>query len=298
MKTKRIKGYDIVVPKASAFTYETPEMMPKSHTSTLFVGARGAGKTLSAVNMLKNMNYDRIFVISPSVKSNKAIMDMLNLDDSDVYDDPDDLENLDKIIAEVNKERDDLEEYEEKIKNWSKFQKKLQNPMFSVPDSLLMDYYNPATGNFEKPQHRYGGKKPHLALLIDDCMGSLLFTKGIRKLNNLFIKHRHIAPFKKGSALGISLYPLVQSYIAQSGGISKCIRGNITSMILFKTKNLKELDQIATEMAGEVSKETFFKIYEDCYKDKYDFMMIDLHKKKEHPSMFRRNFNEFLMYQE
>jgi len=69
-------------------------------------------------------------------------------------------------------------------------------------------------------------------------------------------------------------------------------------MILFKTKNLKELDQIATEMAGEVSKETFFKIYEDCYKDKYDFMMIDLHKKKEHPSMFRRNFNEFLMYQE
>ena len=35
-------------------------------------------------------------------------------------------------------------------------------------------------------------------------------------------------------------------------------------------------------------------VYEECIKDKHDFMFIDLHRKPCHPSMFRRNLSEFV----
>jgi predicted O-methyltransferase YrrM len=72
----------------------------------------------------------------------------------------------------------------------------------------------------------------------------------------------------------------------------------MTHLILFKTKNENELDEIAEEVAGEIDKKTFIKLYHEAIKEKFDFLFIDLHKKDNHPSMFRRNFNEFLMYNE
>ncbi len=66
-------------------------------------------------------------------------------------------------------------------------------------------------------------------------------------------------------------------------------------MMLMKTKNEKELDEIAEEVAGEVSKETFMKVYNEAIREPFDFLFIDLHKKPEHPSMFRRNLNEFII---
>ena len=52
---------------------------------------------------------------------------------------------------------------------------------------------------------------------------------------------------------------------------------------------------IATELAGEVPKETFYKIYREAIIDKHDFLFIDLHPKPHFPSIFRRNFNQFIV---
>jgi hypothetical protein len=125
-------------------------------------------------------------------------------------------------------------------------------------------------------------------------MGSMLYSKP-RKLNQLTIYHRHLGQLKEGGALGLSLFFLVQSYKAQAGGISRTIRGNVPSMILFANKNQKMLDEIAEELAGEVSPEVFHKVFKQAIQDKHDFLFVDLHRKPNHPSAFRRNLDTFLI---
>lgn len=136
-------------------------------------------------------------------------------------------------------------------------------------------------------------------VFFDDCIGSAIFSgKGIKKLNSMVIYMRHLGQLKDGGAIGCSFIFAVQSYKSQNSGLSKTIRNQMTHMLLFKTKNEKELDEIAEEVAGEINKKTFMKLYHEAIKEKFDFLFIDLHKKDNHPSMFRRNFNEFLMYNE
>ena len=107
-----------------------------------------------------------------------------------------------------------------------------------------------------RPEHRWGGRKVKIACVFDDNMGSMLYSKP-RKLNALSTYSRHVGQLKEGGAIGVSLYFLVQSFKAQSGGLNKVIRNQCTSMIIFKTKDDKELDDIADSCAGEISKQTF-----------------------------------------
>ena len=161
-------------------------------------------------------------------------------------------------------ERDDFEKYEEDKQKYRELMKMLNDgttgyggPSDGPSDELLMSFYR--DGQFQPPVYRYK-KKPCMAILFDDCLGSQIFTSGIRKLNALTIYHRHLGSFKKGGALGCSLFFLVQSYKAQSGGISKCIRGNTTSLAVGRTKSERELEEIAEECGAEVPKSTFLKM--------------------------------------
>jgi hypothetical protein len=70
-------------------------------------------------------------------------------------------------------------------------------------------------------------------------------------------------------------------------------------MALWRTKNKDELNLIAKEMAGEVSPEKFIEVYNYIMSDEEDrhvFMFIDLYKKDNHPSMFRKNYTDFATY--
>jgi len=297
MKSVKIKGMDIVLPKGKPFSYDTPTECPKAHQNVLVIGKRGSGKSVAAVNLIEKMNFDRIFVISPTMLSNKDLMKRLNIDDNDVYDDPDDITCLDMIKEAVEREATDLDNYLRDMKKYNLLMRLInrQTPI-EIPDDLLADFYNPDTGNFEKPIHKYNGKKPMCGLLIDDCVGSMLFTKGIRRLNKLTILHRHLGGLTQiDGAIGCSLFFLVQSYVVQFGGISTTIRNNATSIILFKTKNEKELQKIVDECSGEIEPELFIKLYEQATNEPHSFLFIDLHKKAEHASSFRKNFDEYLI---
>ena len=294
MRKVKVKGLDIKVPNGSPFTYETAPELPKCHQNLLVVAPRGQGKTTFCINLMERMPYDRTFVISPSIKSNKALLSRLKLDENDIYEDADDITNLDKIKEEIEKERDDLEKYWEDKKRFKELMKLLNDEKFNIPDDLLISFYK--NGSFEPPQHKWNGRMPCMAILFDDCMGSQIFTKGIRKLNAMVIYHRHLGQLQKGGALGCSLYFLVQSYKAQSGGISRCIRGNTTALAIGRTKSEKELEDIAEDCGAEVSKDKFMKIHTEATKDsKFDFLFIDFHKKDEHPSMFRKNLDTFII---
>jgi hypothetical protein len=268
--------------------------MPKLHQACLVVGPRGSGKSTATVNLIEHLPFDRIFVISPSMKSNKELMDRLKIDPQDVYEDPDDLTCLEAIKAAIEAERDDLERYREELKRYRKLMKTIhsESSLFRLSDDDLADFFQ--DGDFQPPKHRWNGKKPCMCLILDDVMGSMLYSKP-RKLNQLTIYHRHLGQLKEGGALGLSLFFLVQSYKAQAGGISRTIRGNVTSMILFANKNQKMLDEVAEELAGEVAPEVFFKVFKQAIHDKHDFLFVDLHRKPNHPSAFRRNLDTFLI---
>ena len=78
----------------------------------------------------------------------------------------------------------------------------------------------------------------------------------------------------------------------------RAVRGNATHMALWRTKNKDELNLIAKEMAGEVSPEKFIEVYNYIMSDEEDrhvFMFIDLHKEDNHPSMFRKNYTDFVV---
>jgi len=295
MRTHKVPNLEIKVPTGNAFAFETDPMMFKSHQSCLVIGKRGSGKSVIAVNIIERMKYDRVFIVSPTIQSNKALLDRLNIDPDDIYD-PDDLDAIDKIKAKIDEERDLYEKYLDDMKKYNEFKKQLNsdNPIFRIPDEVLLMFYQ--NGEFQKPQHKWGGRRPHLAILMDDVIGFLNFTKGIRKLNKLTIFHRHLGQLKEGGALGCSLYFLVQSYKAQAGGISKCIRNQSTTIVLFKTKNDKELQEVQEECSGEIDRDMFHRMYEQATEGEHNALVIDLHHKKGiHPSGFRKNLDTFLI---
>ena len=221
---------------------------------------------------------------------------MLEIDPKDMYEEPS-KEALDDILEKIEAEAVEYEEYHEAIKMWRKFQRYMKTGTHISPtDEELMMFWDGE--EFMPPKHKWGGRRPTLGIIIDDCQGSDLF-KPRSKLQNLVIRHRHKGQLRKmGGALGVSLFFCVQSYKAAGGGLPRSVRGQATTMLIFKSKDENELKEIAEECSGEVSTETFMKVYETAIDEPHSFLFIDFHKKDNHPSMFRKRFDTFLIPEE
>jgi len=293
MKEQKVKNLDMIVPEGNAFRHETPEHLPKLHQNCLFVGKRGSGKGVAMYNMIKRFRdsgkMDRIFVISPTFNSNKKLLEEFNIDDNDIYDNLDNDKCIVDIISKIETEARDLERYRELMKQYNQFKRLMANDRH-ISDELLETFYD--GHGFAPPEHKWKGKEPVMGLIIDDAQGSSLFKS--RKFQNFVIRHRHVGAFESGGALGCSIFLCIQNYTAQNG-IPRSIRNNITSMALFKSKDSKELDQVAREMSGEISPDQFIDVYNQAIVEPHDFLFIDLHKKESQPSMFRRNYNTYLV---
>ena len=304
MKSVAVKGLDIVPPsKSSAFACHTPPLMPQMHMLCAVIGKRGSGKGVAVTNLLEKLQVvDRLMIVSPSIKSNKSLTDRLKrmiVEPSDLYHDVDDVGILADIVKKIEKERDDLEEYWEKLKRYKRLMKVLdsQNPLFHLSDDDLLSAYE--NGRFEPPKHKWDGRVPCIAVWFDDILGSQLMSgKGARQLAKLCMYHRHLGQFSHiGGAVGCSMIFCAQSYKSAQGGLSKTLRNNLTLLLLFSTKSSKELAEVAEEASGEVDEATFYQVYHQAIQQPHDFLMIDLHPKPQHPSGFRRNFSEFLVPQ-
>ena len=295
MQHKKVNGMQIKPPKQTSGDYETPEHCPKMHQVCVCVGKRRSGKSTAVINLIEQMKYDYSIVVSPTMKSNKELIERLNVEH--VFEDPDDLTVIDQIKGIVQKEADDLEKYRDDLRRYNKLMNAMKDGAFLPDDELLLFFQD---GDFKKPEHRWHGRKPKIAAVFDDCMGSMLYSKP-RKLNALSTYSRHVGQLKEGGAIGVSLYFLCQTFKAQSGGLNKVIRNQCTSMIIFKTKDDKELEDIADSCAGEISKEIFLKVYEEAIGEgtNHEFLFVDLHRKKSHPGTggisFRKCFNDFLL---
>jgi hypothetical protein len=290
LSTQSVKGLQIIPPKETSGAYETAPDMPKMHCVTVFVGKRAAGKSVAAINLIEKMNYDYTIAVSPTMDSNKEIMSRLNIEH--VFDDPDDLTCIDKIKEIVNEEARDLERYKHEMKEYNKLMRDIKEGQ-RVGDELMLKFFD---NDFVKPKHRWGGKKPRICVIFDDMLGSLIYSRP-RKINALSTYSRHLGQLEEGGSIGVSLFFLIQSFKCQTGGLNRVIRNQCTQLIIFKTKDNKELDDIADSCGGEISKEQFIQVYDYAIETGGDhpFLFIDLHKKPNHPSMFRVNFDKFII---
>jgi hypothetical protein len=279
-----------------AFCIETQENQNKLHSLMICCGARGRGKSYFVSNLLKWLNFDRIFIISPTYESNQSQFKHLNINPEDIFD-PDDPEVVQKIVALGNAERDDLIEYRRKKQILKELKKLYGNPSQLDEDySLFNEYIDPVTHKWKEPEHKWEGKRPVMALFVDDAQSTAIFRN--RRFLNLALKHRHLFSMPGDeSSLGLSIFMAVQSYTSTGGALPRAIRNNCTQIALWRSKNLKELKLISEEMAGEVSPEKFMEVYDFIMEDPspHTMLFVDLFKKPNHPSMFRKNYTEFVI---
>mgnify|MGYP003150140619 FL=1 len=294
MKTSKIKNLEIVPPSGESGLYTTDPMLPKMHTVSVVIGKRNSGKSVAIVNLIEKMGFDYTILVSPTASSNKELMERLNVEHT--FDDPDDLSIIDEIKKIVQGEAEDLERYEQEIKEYNKLMADLKKGKY-LEDDVILKFFG--DDSFVKPTHRFNGRKPRIALFCDDCMGSMIYSKP-RKLNALSTYSRHLGQLKEGGSIGISLFFAIQSFKCKVGGLTPTIKNQATNILLFKTKDEKELNDVAESCGGEVDKDTFIRVYNEAIENGGDhpFLFIDLHPKKEHLSMFRKKFNEFIIVDE
>jgi hypothetical protein len=262
MKTSKVKGLDIIPPKSESGLYETDTFMPKMHQVCIAVGKRASGKSTAIVNLIERLKFHYCIAVSPTMNSNKELMDRLKIEHT--FEDVDDPSVIDKIKDIVKKEAEDLERYKDELKRYNKLMKDLKEGKY-MDDDLLLRFFGDE-GDFIKPEHRWNGEKPRIAVIFDDMLGSGIYSRP-RKLNGLSTYSRHIGQLKEGGAIGVSLFFMIQSFKCQTGGLNKVIRNQCTSMLLFKTKDKQEMKDVAESVSGEIDEQLFNKVYDTAIGD-------------------------------
>ena len=298
-RRKKIRGFNFKIPKGDPFPIKTSRDMIKAPFITLAVAARGSGKTLSVVNMARQLmldkTLDRVFLICPTYWSNKSTYDLIDmvLDEDDIYEEPN-YDSLNEIIEKMEDEARDLEEYKVKMKRYKQLMKNIAEGLDPTDLDMLEFYSADGGATFDPPTHRWKGKKPICLCIIDDCQNTKLFNP-YSPLNKLAITHRHSGLMKTtGTAIGLSLIICCQNYTSQGFGISRAIRNNVTNLMIFKLKDKASLDKIQKEMGAVLNEDKFYKLYEEGTREKYGFLFIDFFPKEHHPSAYRKCFNEFI----
>ena len=295
MRTRDIGKYPIAMPKKRAFQIQTPPDEIKLPALLLSAGARGSGKTLSVVSKLVHFRKQglchRVFVISPTLWSNKGVLDMLgdSLAPGDTYEHPT-KEAVFDILTKMDAEADEHERYLSNKKRYAEVQKLLasKTDIDSIePDFLLSAYEDGLLDGPPRPPH--GTETPCFHLLIDDCQSSQLFSLSPKNpFLNLVIRHRHV-----GRGLGLSVFLCVQNYTAGGGGVPRSIRDNCTVLCLFKMKSKTVMKQISEEVANDLDEADFMAAYEAATAEPHSFLTVDFHP-KDPGKRFRKRWDTYL----
>jgi len=296
----------ITPPPQSRVPIETPDNLFTHHVNMVVVGKRGSGKSVFISNYLRMLKeagkLDRLIMISATAGSNYALLESFGVDENDIFD-PEDKDIPNKIIKLIDEERDDWVQYLNDLEEWKQYQKILHDDRINVNniDPYYLLKFSDEYGNPVKPESKYG-HRPIIHCFLDDCQSTPIFRN--RKFLNCILRQRHMGqmPYKKNNkefcgAIGISFYTAVQNLKSTSSGIFKALRNNATQCVIVgKTKDVSELDDLYESVGGEIDKEQFMKAYDYATSDKHGTLVIDLHPKKGMPYL-RKNMNEMLYFE-
>ena len=91
--------------------------------------------------------------------------------------------------------------------------------------------------------------------------------------------------FIRGRKLNISIVFITQSYFK----VPKDVRLNSTHFFIMKILNKRELQQIALNHSSDIDSKDFMKIYKECTKKPYSFLVNDTTLQSDNLLRFRYN---------
>ena len=101
-----------------------------------------------------------------------------------------------------------------------------------------------------------------ILIIVDDFADSVAFSRNSKLLHELFTRGRHAA---------ISSITSVQRYRV----LSPIIRVNATALIIFRLRNVKELDALTEENSALISRQRFREIYDEATGSPFGFLFIN-----------------------
>jgi len=153
------------------------------------------------------------------------------------------------------------------------------SPFECIPDDQVFDELNVDSLESVLSKIKESGEK--VLFLLDDVVNDLNKSPELlRLMNKILMNRRHLA----GSGGSVSVIMTAQVY----NKVNLSIRKTATQVILFNTRNKKELNAIFEELILIKLKE-FYSLLNYSFKSKHDFILIDLEKPIS--KMFYRNFN-------
>ena len=290
VNTKKIGKFKTKLPNKGAFTIETDFDFPKLHTLTIASGRRGGGKSVAIANFIREAKakdyYDKVYLISPTYKSNKSIWDIAGILEEDVHEP--DVMSIRKVTKLVEAEKEEWELFLAEKEKYKKYNKDIKDrAVCRVHPEELMAYLDLGFLDGKVPEWKYKNEvPPRLAVVIDDAMGTELYAKPSAGLTNFCIKHRHI-----GDGLGISVFMLVQSYCAM-GGVPRAVRENTTNLLLFKINDENQIRKVKEECDLPITDEKWIEITTDAHSKPYNFLFVDFAPKC-NTKRFRSGFDEY-----
>ena len=117
--------------------------------------------------------------------------------------------------------------------------------------------------------------------ILDDVVNDMKRNGVLTLLNKMLMNRRHLA----GAGGSCSFIITTQVY----NKIPISIRKTATQIILYQTKNKREIETIYEELVL-IPREDFFSILKYCFNERFNFIYIDVNKP--HDKMFHKCFNE------
>ena len=121
------------------------------------------------------------------------------------------------------------------------------------------------------------GRERKILIVFDDMIADMINNK---KLNPIITEL-----FIRGRKLNISIVFITQSYFK----VPKDVRLNSTHFFIMKILNKRELQQIDLNHSSYIDFKDFMKIYKECTKEPYSFLVNDTTLQSSDPLRFRYN---------
>jgi hypothetical protein len=257
-------------------------------------------KFLKQAQGRKNKTFNRIYIITPSFKSNESYFKDY-IDEADVFDP--DKNSIDKVLACIEEEKEEWELYLAQMELYKEFKKSMIDEKDTVSDVDMLRFVNSGFLNGKKPKWKYSSiEPPKSCLILDDVIGSKAISQssGISKCATL---NRHISPLKDSfkcadgrtrSACGVAVIILSQSY-RLVGGASRSLRENLSLFTVFLNRQPKQMEAITEEIGSSVDEDKFTVAYKYAVAEKFGSLTTDMKPFCECLT-FRKNLNKQIIF--
>jgi len=253
--------------------------LPQLPFICLSIGSSGAGKTTTALNLLKryqdNDAFDRIALFSPTgcpdehtglAADSRYLDPMYRI--TDLHPEYTD-ETLEELMGEQREKIAEFKKFLKIKKMWEKF-------LETNDQDLALKLYQLMENGTALPPECDMTRYPSSLVIMDDTGDD---AKGSRRLNTFVSRIRHC------------LCSYMGNYQSMTQA-SRTMRKQCNLWVIFKSSDSKNLRQIYEECcSGDMKFDTFMEMFKQL-ENKHDFIMVDMrappHKK------YRINFDTFI----